>query len=315
MNEDVVELMVRLLCGEASEPPVRGVVEIGDERFRVWKHGERLRVETPAGELRAIREPERLLTFSNRDEPPLESGSRSFAFADEDGSYMVLARPKLRDLELDERAMEGSLERSERFGRPTVALALAHAYHDDFVLRMVLDAATGMPFEMVEDGVTVMAWTELEVLDEANEDLWRWDGETRSAGWFAYVGSSGEAIDDGDIPDAAREELREGHRRSARLAEEFDRAPLVAQVPLDLEISSYAPGTVTIDLESRTFVTVRGAREPDPEDARGAVDTWTTDDGWTWIVHAHGNEDPRLIASLRERISTWRATRAPSDDE
>ncbi|GAA3527165.1 hypothetical protein AFL01nite_03980 [Aeromicrobium flavum] len=314
MNEEVVGLMVRLACGEASEPPLRGLVQIGGCRFRVWKHCERLRVETDAGELRAVRAPDRVLTFLKGDELPIETGPGSLAFDDEDGdvSYSFLARPRLRQLELDERRVTGPVERGARFGRPTATVTLEHTYHDDFATTLVLDAVTGMPFSWVEAGSTILEWRELEVLDAVDESLLRWDGDTRSVGWFAYVGSSEELDEDEDedVPDEVREQLRENRRRSGELSSRFDHSPLLARVPMEVLIESSEPGHVAIDVQPETLVTVRGHASGRRRDGEYATETWTTDDGWTWEVHAAGVVDPQLLPSLRERIAAWRASLA-----
>src|SRR5690606_9510081 len=126
-----------------------------------------------------------------------------------------------------------------------------------------------------------------------DEPLLRWEGETRSVGWFAYVAASdGEIDDDVDVPDAVREEFRENARRSSELAESFDRTPIVARVPMRPRVESFAPGHVTIDLESDLFVSVRGQETADLEDVDEATDAWTTSDGWTWTLNGSGLEDP-----------------------
>lgn len=310
MNEEVVAMLVRLACGEESEPPLTGLVRIDGVSYRVWKHGVRLRVETDRGELRAIREADRLLTFLEGSEAPIESGPGSLAFDAEDGdvSYSLLSRPRLRDLELDERRVVGTVERGQRFGRATAAVTLEHTYHEDFAVSLTLDAATGMPFTMVEAGRTLLEWLELEVLDVVDASLLRWEGETRSAGWFAYVGSAGGEIDDdADVPDLVREQFRENARRSSELAESFDRTPIVARVPMRPRVESFAPGHVTIDLESDLFVHIRGQETADLEDVAEATEVWTTSDGWTWTLNGSGLEDPELIAAVRDRVVVWRA--------
>ncbi|SKB09983.1 hypothetical protein SAMN06295964_3014 [Aeromicrobium choanae] len=303
-----------MVCGEPSEPPLRGLVEVEARRFRIWKHADRLRVETEDGDLCAIREPERLVTFSDDHELPVASGRGSFAFEDEEAPWSPITRPRLDQLELDDRRADGPVESGERFGRPTLTVSLPHVRDDDLALTLVVDAVTGMPFEVVDAGETVMRWLEFEVLGEIDEALLRWDGETRYAGWFAYVGTS--SADDGmdHLPPELREQLLTRAQRSAEGERGLDLSPISTLVPLEFQVSWMDEGTVVIDLTEDFFVTVRGVKSMDPEDADEATDVWTTSDGWTWMVHATGVDDPDFLPTLRERISVWRATTSPSPE-
>lgn len=269
----------------------------------------RLRVETEGGALRAIRETDRVITFLEDDTVPIESAPGSLAFDEGDGdvTYALLARPRLHALDLDERRVVGSVERGERFGRATTTVTFEHTYHDDFALRLVLDAVTGMPLEMAEAGRVLLEWLELETWDAVDDSLLRWDGDTRGVGWFAYVGAvDGELDEDADVPESVREEFRDNARRAAALSAGFDHSPLVARVPMEVRVDSFDPAHVAIDLEPELFVSIRGhAGRPDsePEDA----EVWTTSDGWTWTLSAPGLEDPELVRELRERVVAWRS--------
>ncbi|MBA4609297.1 hypothetical protein H1W00_12475 [Aeromicrobium sp. Marseille-Q0843] len=313
MNEEVVEMLVRLACGVPSEPPIVGTVVIGGRRHRGWKHAERGRGETPEGRLQMICDGERLLSFSEGSDRPFSMGAEAFGLHDEDAPWHRLARPSLRDLELSERRADGPVERGERFGRATVSVTLDHTYHDDFPLHLVLDAVTGMPFEMTEARSSVLRWTDLEVLDSIDEEQWRWDGSTGEARWFGYVGVDDELV--GDVPPSVREQFREAALRGARLAEELNLPAMTAEVPLAVEVGSFEPGIVTIDLEGDAFVSVRGQASPDPEGHHRAQSQWTTADGWTWTLHASGVTDEQLFATLRDHVTAWRDSRSPSNPD
>ena len=306
-------MLVRLACGVPSEPPIVGTVVIGGRRHRVWKHAERVRVETPEGRLQMICDGERLLSFSEGSDRPFSMSAEAFGLHDEDAPWHRLARPSLRDLELSERRADGPVERGERFGRATASLTLDHTYHDDFPLHLVLDAVTGMPFEMTEARSSVLRWTDLEVLDSIDEEQWRWDGPTGEPRWFGYVGVGDELV--GDVPPSAREQFREGALRGERLAEELDLPHVTAEVPLTVEVRSFDPDVVMIDFEADASVGITGQASRDPEGHHTALRQWTTTDGWTWTLNASGVTDERLFATLRDHITAWRDARLASDTD
>lgn len=286
MDEEIVGLLVRLVCGEPYEPPVIGVVEIEGETFRIWKHGERMRVETLEGALRSIRERERLLTF-------------------EETPWARVRRPRLDMLDLDDRRLDGDVQQGVRFGRRTATFTLP----GDMPLTLVLDAETGMPFEIAEEAVD-LSWRELEFVDSIDEELLTWTGDTRAAGWFAYVGmSEGEVVGGSHLPPGARDELREMFRRNADLARELDLPEMTGTVAFEAEVTYRGPDAAGIYLTADAHISVEGARDFDFEHDPVPDVVWTTADGWTWTVRHDGFDDPALLASLREQIEAWRAGR------
>jgi len=197
VDEDVVDLLVRMVCGEDAEPPLVGTVELDGDRFRVWKHGPRMRIETLDGQLASIREADRVLTWVDGQELPIALPPQAYAFDDEEAAWNLLRRMQHHELDLSERRVAGPVERGERFGRPTATVTLDHTYHEDSALTLVVDALNGMPYEVIEDGDRVLRWLEVEIVDAVDEDLLRWEGETSTAGWFAYT-SDLEVSDDSD---------------------------------------------------------------------------------------------------------------------
>lgn len=313
MNEEIVELLVRLACGEGAEPPVRGTVSLHGERFRVWKHGERRRVESADGELRSIREPERSLDFPAGGGVPVESSPGAFDHDEEDEPWVLIRRPDLRELDLRERRLDGSVVRGQRFGRETATFTLPDPEDEELGLTYVLDVATGMPLEIVEDGEEILRWDELEVVDAIDQGLLSWDGEVTESGWFAYVGvsSDGTVSSDRPIPEGARRQLAERARREAELREQLALHDLSAEVPLELEDADVDEEmtSIWISLASRARVSVQGAVSPEELDFEGP--TWTTADGWTWAIHVEGVDDPSIERTVRERITRWREREAP----
>ncbi|MFO6453507.1 MULTISPECIES: hypothetical protein [unclassified Aeromicrobium] len=311
MNEEIVELLVRLACGEGAEPPVRGVVALHGERFRVWKHGERRRVESAEGELRSIREPERSLAFPVGGGVPVESTPGSLDYDEEDEPWVLIRRPDLGELDLRERRLDGTVVRGQRFGRETATLTLPDPEDEELGLTYVLDAATGMPLEVLEDGYEVLRWLELEVVDAIDPRLLTWDGEVAASGWFAYVGVAvgpdGEVVSDGPVPDSLRRHLREEAHRNAELEEELALHNLSAEVPLEFSVDTSGPDVVSLSLSTRADLTVWGTARPEPEEMNES--SWTTADGWTWTMT--GIDDPRLLATVRERITRWRERETP----
>lgn len=313
MNEEIVELLVRLTCGEAAEPPVRGTVALHGERFRVWKHGERRRVETVEGELRSIREPERSLDFPVGGGVPVESGPGAFDHDEEDEPWVLIRRPELGELDLRERRLDGTVVRGQRFGRETATFTLRDPEDEELGLTYVLDVTTGMPFEIVEDGEEILRWHELEVVDAIDPQLLRWDGEVTESGWFAYVGVAvgpdGEVVSDGPVPDSLRGHLRESARRGSEVRDSLAVNGLVAEVSFEFEDVDVVADTIWIGLAPRARVSVQGAASPDDLDFEGT--TWMTADGWTWTIHAEGVDDPGLESTVRERITRWRERQTP----
>lgn len=263
MNDVVVELLVRMMCGEASEPPLVGLVEIEDERYRVWAHGTRRRIETESGRLRSIGSEDEVLAWVGASELPLALGRRSFGFADGEAPWNRLRRLAFVDLDLQERRPAGPVVAGERFGRATAEVVLDHQYHEDFALRLVLDVATGMPFEVEEAGETVLRWIEFEVVDGVEEFLLRWDGEVLRGGWYALPpdGDGGPEDDEEDVFDDSSESLMGGIEWSY---------PMILRRP--------------------------ETDEPWPEDIIGpqpVVAEWS-DGSHQWRVHLH--DDPALSA-------------------
>lgn len=311
MNEEIVDLLVRLTCGEAAEPPLRGTVAPHGERFRVWKHGERRRVESADGELHSIREPERSLAFPVGGGVPVESAPGALDYDEEDEPWVLLRRPELGELDLRERRLDGTVVRGHRFGRETATFTLPEPEDEECGLTYVLDVTTGMPIEIVEDGEEILRWHELEVLDAIDPQLLSWDGEVTASGWVAYVGvgPDGEVTSDGPIPEGARRRLGEIARRDAEIQHQLDLHDLSAVVPLKLSVDTGDPDTVSLSFMSRGFLSVWGTPVPDPEETNES--SWTTADGWTWTSDSDGIDDPRLLATVRERITQWRDSVTP----
>lgn len=313
MNEEIVELLVRLACGEGAEPPVRGTIEIHEERFRIWKHGPSRRVETVDGELRSIRTPERSLDFPVGGGVPVESSPGAFDHDEEDEPWVLIRRPDLGELDLRGRRLDGPVTRGQRFGRETATLFLPDPEDPELGLTYVLDVTTGMPLEFLEDGYQVLRWHELEVVDAIDPGLLSWDGEVTESGWFAYVGVAvgpdGEVESDGHVPESLRRHMREEARRNAELEAKLALHDFSAEVPLEFRVDTSGPDLVSLSLSTRASLTVWGTAVPDPEELDES--SWTTADGWTWTSDCDGIDDPRLLAAVRERITRWRDSGTP----
>lgn len=312
MNEEIVELLVRLACGESAEPPVLGTVALHGERFRVWKQGERRRVETVDGELRSIRTPERSLDFPVGGGVPVESSPGAFDHDEEDEPWVLIRRPDLRELDLRERRLDGSVVRGQRFGRETATFTLPEREDEEIGLTYVLDVTTGMPLELVEDGEEVLRWHELEVVDAIDPQLLSWDGEVTESGWFAYVGVAldrdDEVVSGDPIPASLTRRLSERARRRVELRDSLGMGDLVVEAPLEFEDLDVEAESIWICLEPRARVSIQGAVSPDDLGFEGP--TWTTADGWTWAIHVEGVDDPSIERTVRERITRWREREA-----
>lgn len=313
MDEEIVGLVVRLVCGGPSEPALYGLVEVEGSRFRIWKHAGRMRVETEHGVLRAVHDGHRVLTFDEGEDAPNVRDPRDVAYADEDAPWSFVLRPSLQDIDLDERRLDAAVTPGERFGRATASFTLAHQYHREFGLALVLDAATGMPFEVVEAGRPVVRWIELDVVDAIDDELFTWTGEV------ARSGRPGPEVTDDDLdedlPAQERHAVRRAEERAWSFEDELELPEILARTIMDVEVSSSDPGAITIMLEASPYVLIEGAATPGRLVDEGDVERWTTADGWTWTLYASELYDESLVVSLREHITAWRATRAASEPE
>lgn len=297
-----LEIQVRLFAGEATESPLRGVLEVRDRetdepvRYRVRKDRHRWRVETEAGEIVSIQND--LHRFHVHGD---HASRRERSETIYDGVAHAVARPDLRDQSAGDFTDIAEMpERVTYLGRDAWQVKLLPPHHKPSILIQVTDAITGMLLEeRSEQFGLLMRWVELEPGEEIADELLAWDGPF----YFGYGGD--------DVPEDMRAMIEAGRARSDRAIKRLKRggwptAPAHLRLEdLDVDPDGSMHGWFSGDVH--VSFTCDGEREEDDRVDR----TWQDARGRTWTATGHGAD-----AAAVNAVKDWLVERAPLlDDE
>lgn len=315
-----LEILVRMTAGEGAEQPTEGIVAIRLDQeseqltpFRVWKHGQRWRVEHLSGRPRSIQGDRFTYTFDDEDgeldEPRRTERARGDRPLDEVSSVLRRRDPwDWRPDDDDYGHPAAPPERTTFLSRDAWEVRLAPPRHKTGELVEVVDAHDGrlLARRSTVHG-DIARWEELRVVESLSDDLFVWDGP------FSAVQAFGED----DVPD----ELREAVEDERRAEEAF-----VASLGLgDLWVAGRGDTFGHVDDDGGRALVHWSAgagfhllRDPigspvDEEDQDVEQTVWT-DDRWRWTLVTSGVEPharSRLVKDLQERTRSLSATPDP----
>lgn len=171
-----------------NQPPVlTGVGPSVDERkatvqpIRVWRDGNRLRIEKPDATVHLIVGDSTCWQFDGDHNTPLASPSG--AVRNVGNGTQLLSRPSLNKLIGDDPTHPlGPVGSATFLGRPAWTVELAPRPGKPHPLQFVVDAETGIVLQQRNDVVgAVNEWVEFIVGDTLDPTLFTWDGPARSA--------------------------------------------------------------------------------------------------------------------------------------
>jgi len=212
--------------GIAGPPPIAGIRAGIDPAYppplRVWRHGNRVRLEEPDGRVNLIVSDDRLWQFNGDRGVLIESPRRDVQYMCS-GTQLLERRPLVEYAGNDFTQPAGNVEPTTFLGRPAWAVELAPPPHKPHPMQLVVDAETGIVLQQRNDGFgTVDEWVEFVTGEDFNSDVFTWSGPSMSAEELHAIQ---DAEHEADM--AQRREWFSNHVTSSPLRIEFEIAPLV----------------------------------------------------------------------------------------
>jgi hypothetical protein len=276
-----------------------GIVEEDGEpeprnRLRVWRDGRRVRICQLDGTPNLIVNEQSCWQFNPGEPVPLRSPARAVRY--QVNGTGLLTRRELNDFAgNDFTRPTGPVGATTFLGRPAWTVELAPPAHKPYPMQLVVDAETGLVLQQRNDGFrSVDEWTEFVVGESLPDELFDWDGPSRSA-----------------ADEQARHEA-EHERMGMRRSEWF--AANVAPLPLRLELE-VGVWVHEYDEETGAFQASFGdqhlgmlARRPATESGEWQLN-WAEpghrwrDERWEWAAYFYDDGiTERGLAALRRQL-------------
>ncbi|HEX8304877.1 MAG TPA: hypothetical protein VF612_08355 [Jatrophihabitans sp.] len=260
---------------------------------RVWRSGRRVRLEHPDGRPSLIVGEERCWQFRGDDPVPVESPSSAVAYHG-NGTQLLHRREANEFTGDDFTRPTGPVEQTTFLGRPAYAVELAPPAHKPFPVQLVVDAETGLVLQQRNDGfAAVDEWTEFVVGEDADDQLFHWEGPARSE------------------EDERAEHEREWQADLAERTEWFraNVAPLPLRLELDLGVLLHVhepDGSfqASIGEGGLGMLARRPSSQEDWQLGWSEVQHRWTSDGWDWALSMHGDQlTDAGLAALKRALS------------
>ena len=147
---------------------------------RAWCSGRRVRLERPDGRPSLIVDDEWCWQFRGDDPVPVVSPSSAVAYQG-NGTQLLHRRDSASFAGDDFTRPTGPVGSTTFQGREAYTVELAPPAHKPFPIQLVVDSQTGLVLQQRNDGFgTVDEWVELTVGEPLDEQLFRWQGPSRS---------------------------------------------------------------------------------------------------------------------------------------
>lgn len=167
-------------------PVLTGIRPTVDEQkaappVRVWRDGQRIRIEEPDGTVNLIVGDTTCWQFDRDHDAPLASPDTALRYAGS-GTELLTRREPDAFVGDDFTRPTGPVGATTFLGRPAWTVELAPPPHKPHPIQLVVDAETGIVLQERNDGFgTVDEWVEFVVGEDLDPALFTWDGPTRSA--------------------------------------------------------------------------------------------------------------------------------------
>jgi hypothetical protein len=170
----------------SGAPPVVAGVRPGVDQadpppLRVWRHGQRVRLEEPDGRVNLIVGDDRVWQYDAGRQVHVESpvGDLHYAVS---GTQLLERRPVAEYAGDDFTQPTGEVAGTTFLGRAAWTVELAPPPHKPHPMQLVVDAQTGIVLQQRNDGFgTTDEWVELVVGEDFDAALFTWAGPTTTA--------------------------------------------------------------------------------------------------------------------------------------
>jgi hypothetical protein len=148
--------------------------------IRVWRDGDRMRIEEPDGRPNLIVGDELCWQFDRDHDEPVSSPARVVRYAG--GGTELLSRRDAQEFSGDDFTRPtGPVRETTFLGRRAWTVELAPPQHKPHPLQLVVDADTGIVLQQRNDGFgSVDEWVEFVLGEHLEPCLFSWDGPSRS---------------------------------------------------------------------------------------------------------------------------------------
>ncbi len=325
-----LEILVRMVAGEASEEPIEGVlaVRLDEEaeeltRFHVRKHGHRWRVDDDSGRPWSIQGDQVGYLFHHDevdDGVPEQVGRGAMWMHAPFGDALARPRPAdwlvAGDWRHGPAELAAPLRRTTYLGREAWDVRLLRPEGAGEV-RYVVDETDGRLLACEGEHVATFRWEELAVVDPHLAELFVWDGP---------YGTGPGGVDDVDPSEDVATVVARNREATATLVADLGLDALSVTSAGTAEAYVMSDGVVSLHWNASAWFSVLRAplEAEDDEDAdvgeeepaaRGTVTTGWADDRWRWTVQVGDDlSDPErqsLIAHLQSRTRTLSTTPDP----
>lgn len=260
---------------------------------RIWRHGGKLRVENPDGELVFLSDGAVAWDFVRRQDAPRVGSVDNVRYLGS-AQFLLTRRIASEWIGDDFTRPTGQPEESTYLGRACWTVELAPPERKSYPMQLVVDAETGMFLEQRVDAIGhSYSFTDIVIGGDLDDGLFTW---------------TGPSVSDEDLK---RRMMAEHHEREAQKHRWFEdrvtNRSLRVRVPMDL-----APERIySIDEESGAFEAgLKGgglARRPRSDldwDLRwnGVIHRWSTPEFDWAIILRDFDLDDEALTELRERL-------------
>lgn len=260
---------------------------------RAWRSGRRVRLERPDGRPSLLVGERSCWQFRGDDPVPVESPSSAVAYQG-NGTQLLRRREASEFTGDDFTRPTGPVGRTTFLGRDAYTVELAPPAHKPFPIQLVVDAETGLVLQQRNDGFgSVDEWVEIVVGEHLDDQLFRWQGPSRS-----------EA-------DERAEHEREWQADLAARAQWFrdNVAPLPLRLELDLGVLLHEHGPdgsfqASIGEGGLGMLARRPSSDQEWQLGWSRVQHRWTEGGWDWALSMDGAElSDAGLAALKRALS------------
>ncbi|MEO6502231.1 MAG: hypothetical protein ABIQ09_10020 [Jatrophihabitantaceae bacterium] len=261
---------------------------------RAWRSGPRVRLERPDGRPSLIVGNRSCWQFRGDDPVPVESPSSAVAYQG-NGTQLLHRRDAGEFTGDDFTRPTGPVGHTTFLGRDAYTVELAPPAHKPFPVQLVVDAETGLVLQQRNDGFgSVDEWVEIVVGEQLDDQLFRWQGPSRS-----------EA-------DERAEHEREWQADMAARAEWFGAnvaaPPLRLELDLSVRVHVYEPDGSFEASIGESHLGMLARRPSSTQDWRlgwSQVQHRWSADGWDWALSVDGAQVTEAgLAALKQALSS-----------
>jgi hypothetical protein len=262
--------------------------------IRVWRDGERMRIEEPDGAVNLIVGEDTCWQFDREHDIPIASPRTAVRYAGS-GTELLTRREPAAFAGDDFTQPTGPVGATTFLGRPAWTVELAPPRHKPHPVQLVVDRDTGLVLQQRNDGFgSVDEWIEFVVGEALDPALFIWAGPTRSA---EDQRAEWDAREDADL--AARRQWFSDNVTGSALRVEVNLTPFVHE-------HDERTGAFQASLgEHHHGMLARRPRSSDPWDLRWSETQhrWSTA-RWDWALTFYDNPPTASsVETLKQQLA------------